>query len=119
MSRIQGNAYDPADGMEDGAAEQSGTRREADARKAAYAYRMPVIQTAGLLDGVRPIERAEDDGRFLCHRWFTEDEGHAPLYQLLPAKRCPHALDIRTAGIAWEFLKRFSRNGDGSLNVRE
>lgn len=158
MSRIQGNSYDPAGGMEngaDGSVEQSKTRREADARKAAYDYRMPVIQTAGLLDGAWPIVRAEDarlktfdywrtynhihtepfvqdvlsesgvtadetfyegdDGRFLCHRWFTEDAGHAPLYQLLLVKRCPHALDIRTAGIVWEFLKRFARNGDGSL----
>lgn len=157
MNRMQEKPYNPADSTADSPMEISATRREADARKAAYDYRMPVIQTAGLLDGAWPIVNAEDarlktfdywrtynhihtepftqdisnesgimadetfytgeDGRFLCHRWFTEDEGHAPLYQLLLVKRCPHALDIRTADILWDFLKRYSRSGDGSLKI--
>lgn len=157
MNQIQGKPYNPADDTADSSTEQSATRQEADSRKTAYDYRMPVIQTAGLLDGAWPIVNAADarlktfdywriynhihtepftqdisnesgimadetfytgeDGRFLCHRWFTEDEEHAPLYQLLLVKRCPHALDIRTADILWDFLKRYSRNRDGSLKI--
>lgn len=56
-----------------------------------------------------------DDARFLHHRWV--DEKGVGMYELFLAKRCPHALDIRTSHYAWEFLKKFSRNGDGSLNV--
>lgn len=34
------------------------------------------------------------------------------------ARRCPHALDIRTAGYLWQFLRRFAREADGALTVR-
>lgn len=155
MNRMQGKTYDPAKTGEEDAGTRSALRREADAKKAAFDYRVPIIQTAGLLDGSWPIENAGDarlktfdywkrynnihtepfvpdpsnesgltadetfydgsDGRFLRHIWYTEDEGRAPLYQLLLTKRCPHALDIRTAGIAWEFMKHFARNADGTL----
>ena len=56
-----------------------------------------------------------DDQRFLHHRWFNGDG--VSMYELFLAKRCPHALDIRTTTYAWQFLKRFSRNSDGSLSV--
>ena len=59
------------------------------------------------------------DERFLHQRWFAGDGEKASLYELLLAKRCPHALDIRTAGIVWQFLKRFSRNADGTLNINK
>ena len=58
-----------------------------------------------------------DDGRFLHHRWFNA-EGDS-LYELLLAKRCPHALDIRTHYYTWNFLKRFSRNPDGTLHIEK
>ncbi len=133
------------------------TRRYADEKKAAFDYRVPIIQTAGLVDGKWPIDCAEDarlltfyywrgynhtdttpfvqdrtnesglsadesiyegeDGRFLHHRWFDSD-GNS-MYELLLTKRCPHALDIRTAGIAWQFLKQFSRNADGTLKINK
>lgn len=147
-------AYDPAEGS--GGA-MTAVRTMADTKKAAYDYRMPVIQTAGLKDGMWPIVDASDarlrtfaywrrynhldtspfvqntenesgisadettndgeDMRFLHHRWFDE-EGNS-LYELFLARRCPHALDIRTHWFTWEFLKKFSRNADGSLCVRK
>ena len=60
-----------------------------------------------------------DDERFLHHRWFSRDEGNPALYELFLAKRMPHALDIRTARYAWEFLKKFSRNPDGTLAIAQ
>ena len=132
-------------------------RQEADAKKAAYDYRVPVFQTVGLLDGVWPVKDPADnrlrtfdywktynhihtepfiqnpgneaglhadeavyegeDERFLHLRWFSNDEGHNSLYELLLTKRCPHALDIRTTSLAWNYLKQFSRCPDGSLQI--
>lgn len=146
--------YDPAESK---GSTVSNVRLQADARKAGFDYRMPVIQTAGLVDGKWPITTETDarlqtfyywrgynhtdvtpfvqdarnesgiqadesvyeceDARFLHHRWFTKDPGGESLYELLLTKRCPHALDIRTAGIVWRFLKKFSRNADGSLQI--
>ena len=156
-SHVGGQKYDPAST----AAEIPATpvRQRADAKKAAFDYRVPVIQTAGLIDGEWPITQTGDarlltfdywkkynnihtepfeqdpnslsglkadltfydgeDSRFLHHCWFTSDEGHASLYELFLAKRCPHALDIRTTGYLWSYLKRFSRNSDGTLNINE
>ena len=57
------------------------------------------------------------DRRFLHHRWFNA--GGDSLYELLLAKRCPHALDIRTHYYTWKFLKRFSRNPDGTLHIEK
>lgn len=59
------------------------------------------------------------DKRFLHHRWYSRDPGNPALYELFLAKRMTHALDIRTARYAWEFLKQFSRNPDGSLTIME
>lgn len=137
--------------------EPSETRKAADRKKAAFDYIVPIIQTAGLIDGKWPIDCAEDprlrtfdywknynhiltepfaqnmtnesgitsdeqlyegaDGRFLHHRWFNA--GGDSLYELLLAKRCPHALDIRTHYYTWKFLKRFSRNPDGTLHIEK
>jgi poly(hydroxyalkanoate) depolymerase family esterase len=60
-----------------------------------------------------------DDSRFLHHKWLSGDEGHPSLYEVVLAKRMPHALDLRQLGIAWEFMKKFSRNPDGSLKIHE
>lgn len=158
MGRMsKGTAYDPGNGSGDGEVSASAVKREADAKKAAFDYRMPIIQTSGLIDGSWPITNGADarlrtfdywkkynnihtepfaqdmtnesgitadetryegaDERFLHHRWFTDDPGHAALYELLLTKRCPHALDIRTAGMVWAFLKKFSRNPDGTLAI--
>lgn len=60
-----------------------------------------------------------DDHRFLHHRWFSQDKGQPALYELLLAKRMPHALDLRAPRYAWTFMKKFSRNPDGTLNIEE
>lgn len=60
-----------------------------------------------------------EDGRFLHHKWLSRDEGHPSLYEVVLAKRMPHALDLRQLEIAWEFIKKFSRNPDGSLKIAE
>ena len=49
------------------------------------------------------------DGRFLHHRWFSRDEGKPALFEVVLAKRMPHALDLRQLELAWQFMKRFSR----------
>ena len=135
----------------------SETRKAADAKKTSFDYIVPVIQTAGLIDGKWPIDSAEDprlktfdywkaynhlhtepfvqnqsnesgitsdeqcyegeDERFLHHSWHNA-EGDS-LYELLLAKRCPHALDIRTHYYTWKFLKKFSRNPNGTLHIEK
>ena len=153
LKKRSGAAYDPA--AKDEEVAPSPVRQMADAKKAAYDYQVPVIQTAGLVDGKWPIDSETDarlktfyywrgynhlntdpfvqdmtnesgihadettydgdDQRFLHHRWFNGNG--VSMYELFLAKRCPHALDIRTTTYAWQFLKRFSRNSDGSLSV--
>ena len=153
-----GGAYDPGETVLGYKGEPSDTRKTADARKELYDYRMPVIQTSGLIDGRWPIpgdrdsrvlcfnywkrynnipvtpvtespyesgltadvnEYLGDDERFLHHAWKSEDEGHPFLYELFLAKRMPHALDIRTTGYLWKFLKKFRRAEDGRLIIEE
>lgn len=60
-----------------------------------------------------------EDQRFLHHRWFSQDAGKPALYELFLTKRMPHALELRTPLFAWEFLKKFSRNPDGTLTIAE
>jgi len=132
----------------------------ADRKKAAFDYRMPLIQNSGLLDGLGmngawPISSSDnlwlqtidywkqynhipvqpfvqnagcetglyadetdyegEDQRFIHQSWRSEDPGHLPLYQLVVAKRMPHAADLRQMEIAWEFMKHYRRNSDGTL----
>jgi poly(hydroxyalkanoate) depolymerase family esterase len=136
----------------------------ADQKKAAFDYRMPLIQNSGLLDGLGmngswPISSADnlwlqtidywkqynhiplqpfvqnpdcetglsadetvyegDDQRFIHQRWFSADPDHLPLYQLVVAKRMPHAADLRQMEIAWEFLRHYRRGSDGTLACEE
>ena len=58
-----------------------------------------------------------EDQRFIHHKWFSEDQGAPSLYEVVLAKRMPHALDLRQLEIAWEFMKKFSRKADGSLQI--
>ena len=155
----KGAGYDPGETVLGYKGEPSDTRKTADAKKELYDYRMPVIQTSGLIDGKWPIttdrdsrvlcfnywkrynnipvthvkegspyesgltadvnEYLGDDGRFLHHAWKSNDEGNPSLYELFLAKRMPHALDIRTTGYLWQFLKKFRRAADGSLIIEE
>lgn len=152
MNRKNGKTYDPSEIAKDA---PTPIHLEADEKKAAFDYRMPIIQTSGLIDGPWPITSAEDsrmhtfqywrkynhlntdpfvyddtyesgmnadsnwydgeDARFLHHSWVDADG--VSMYEIFLAKRCPHALDIRTTSYAWEFIKKFSRNPDGTLNV--
>lgn len=158
LNRLKNNtAMNMSDRFPGETDETTPIRVQADAKKAAYDYRMPVIQVSGLLDQTWPITNPQDrrlstfdywkaynnipvepfeqnnahesglkadetwydgaDERFLHHRWHSNDAGNPALYELFLAKRMPHALDIRTARYAWEFLKKFSRNADGSLSI--
>ena len=60
-----------------------------------------------------------DDERFLLHKWRTKDEGGQFLYELLLAKRMPHALDLRSIRYAWDFMKHFQRSAEGELIYKE
>ena len=160
LNRMKNNlAMNMSDRLPGETEEITPTRLQADAKKTAYDYRMPLFQTSGLLDQSWPITNPQDrrlmtfdywkaynnipvepfaqvnscesglkadekwydgeDERFLHHRWFSQDESKPALYELFLAKRMPHALDIRTARYAWAFLKKFSRNPDGSLTIAE
>ncbi|MBR0138263.1 MAG: prolyl oligopeptidase family serine peptidase [Erysipelotrichaceae bacterium] len=59
------------------------------------------------------------DERFIHHKWYSDDPEHLPLYQVLVAKRMPHALDLRQIEIAWEFMKHYSRKAGGTLVYTE
>jgi predicted acyl esterase len=158
LNRLKNNtAMNMSDRLPGETEEITPTRLQADAKKAAYDYRMPIFQVSGLLDQAWPITNPQDrrlmtfdywkaynnipvepfspdfayesglnadetwydgaDERFLHHRWHSKDAGNPALYELFLAKRMPHALDIRTARYAWEFLKKFSRHADGSLSI--
>ena len=172
MQRIQFRLSGPGVGNVDDAAENAHRPRFAGrpfrtghpytctgrCEKAAFAYRMPLIQSSGLLDGTWPAAQddpfkrlasfdywktynnipltpyepaaacesgltADDtfydcaDGRFLHHRWFSRDEGKPALFEVVLAKRMPHALDLRQLELARQFMKRFSRGKDGSLHI--
>ena len=80
-------------------------------------FEKPSTYETGLMGDENTYEG--DDQRFIVHRWKSQDEGHLPLYQFMAAKRMPHALDLREPEIAWEFLKHYSRNPDGSLSYNE
>ncbi len=60
-----------------------------------------------------------EDQRFIHHIWYSQDEGHLPLYQVMVAKRMPHAVDLRQIRFAWDFIRHYSRNADGTLTYTE
>ena len=62
---------------------------------------------------------AGDDQRFIYHKWFTNDESHLPLYQVMVAKRMPHAVDLRQIEYGWNFIRHYYRNPDGTLGYDE
>jgi len=58
------------------------------------------------------------DERFIHQSWLTSDTKEA-LYHFVVAKRMPHAVDLRETELAWDFIKHYSRNADGTLKVTE
>lgn len=138
---------------------ESAVKRLADSKKQAFDYRMPVIQSIGLLDlefsltdpdgpwrrtfdywkdynGIAVQRYAAEspyesgliadenlyeglDQRFLHHKWYSDGFPDTPLYELVYAKRMPHAIDLRQIELAWAFMKQFARNADGSLALMD
>lgn len=62
----------------------------------------------------------EDPGeRFFHQRWRSQDAGNPALFELVTAKRMPHAIALEQIEYAWKFMKRFRRMPDGSLAIDE
>lgn len=59
----------------------------------------------------------DTEERFLHQRWYSKDAGTPPLYEMVLAKRMPHAVLPIQLAWAWDFLKQFSRAKDGSLII--
>lgn len=60
----------------------------------------------------------DQEERYVHQRWYSEDESHLPLLELLVAKRMPHAINPVQIEWAWEYMKHFSRGSDGELFYR-
>jgi poly(3-hydroxybutyrate) depolymerase len=76
---------------------------------------------ASTLTGLKADEGFFEDEkeRFYHQRWRSEDKGNPALFELLTAKRMPHAIDPVQIEYAWKFIKKFSRMPDGSLKIDE
>ena len=59
----------------------------------------------------------DEEERFLHQKWYSKDAGNPSLYEMVIAKRMPHAVLPIQLAWAWDFLKRFSRAKDGSLII--
>ncbi|HWQ98656.1 MAG TPA: PHB depolymerase family esterase [Clostridia bacterium] len=59
----------------------------------------------------------DDEERFLHQRWYSKDKGNPSLFEMVIAKRMPHAILPIQIAWAWDFLKHFSRAKDGSLII--
>ena len=67
-------------------------------------------------DEARYLDEAE---RYYLQAWRSDDEGSPVYYEKLFIKRMPHAVNPVELEYAWDFIKRFSRNEDGSLTISE
>lgn len=81
------------------------------------------ISTENELDDTTVTGLAADEtvlmdkaGRFTKQTWYAKDTG-LPMLELVVAQRMPHAIDPIQMEWAWEFIRRFARNADGSLSV--
>ncbi len=61
----------------------------------------------------------DEDERYYLQAWHSSDEGAPVYYEKLFIKRMPHAVNPVELEYAWNFIKRFSRNADGSLTITE
>lgn len=62
----------------------------------------------------------EDAGeRFFHQRWHSSDPGSPVLYEMLTAKRMPHAVLPLQLEFAWKFIKKFRRSPEGALIIEE
>lgn len=59
----------------------------------------------------------DTEERFLHQRWHSKDAGNPSLFEMVVAKRMPHAILPIQVAWAWDFLKKFSRAKDGSLII--
>ena len=56
--------------------------------------------------------------RYQRQRWFGQEGEHLPLYELILARRMPHAIDPVQVEWTWQYMKQFARGKDGSLSFR-
>ena len=61
----------------------------------------------------------DEDERYFLQSWRSDDEGSPVYYEKLFIKRMPHAVNPVELEYAWDFIKRFRRNTDGSLTITE
>jgi len=61
----------------------------------------------------------DEEERFLHQRWYSKDAGNPALYEMVIARRMPHAILPIQFAWAWDFLKKFSRAKDGSLIINQ
>lgn len=62
----------------------------------------------------------EDDAqRFFHQRWHSTDEGAPVLYEMITAKRMPHAILPVQVEYAWKFIKKFRRMPGGALKIED
>ena len=79
-------------GLPDGPSEPvTRTRVRADAKKAAFAYRMPLIQNSGLLDGTWPAAQ-DDPFKRLASFDYWKTYNNIPLTPYEPAAACESGL---------------------------
>lgn len=64
-----------------------------------------------------PTCREGADQRFSVHDCCNADG--TSLYRFVSVAGLPHAVDLRQPQMAWTFLSAFSRNPDGSLQIRD
>ena len=78
-----------------------------------------ILLDASTLTGLHSDESCylDKEERYFLQAWHSEDEGRPVLYEKLFAKRMPHAVNPIQLEYAWEFIKKFSRNADGSLSI--
>ncbi len=96
-------------------------RRSTIARWMELNHIAPLELDGNTLSGIAADESFYEDPeqRFYHQRWHSEDDGQPILYELLIAKRMPHAIVHEQIAFAWEFLKHFRRKADGSLVISE
>lgn len=84
------------------------------------------IPTENMLDETTLSGLAADEsfyekqnGRLFHQRWRSRDAGSPVLYEMILCKQMPHAILPEQIALAWEFIRDFSRNKDGSLNINQ
>ena len=67
--------------------------------------------------GLAADESFFEGERFYHQRWHSADPGSPVLYEMLLAKRMPHAIVPEQNEFAWEFIRKFRRGSQGELII--